>query len=221
MLDKGKTQPTNFCALSSHHFLHGTALSSPCLKQQSMRTLLFILCIFGLAACAPTPKAPTEKKSAPEPAAATVPTTPEESPSPLDYLKTAEGFKEWAYHIASTKWAESLKNMNYSLLVVSREGLGELEPGLLSSMKLPENKMAVEKLMGRHILVTPLYDDAGNLVNEVTTISGEKLKVDTEAGTVGGVAFSNDKFQTKTGRVIEIKMPVGLRVKDFVLKEGV
>lgn len=186
-----------------------------------MRILIFFLCLFSLAACAPTPQAPTEQKATPAPAAVPQELPASEAASPLDYLKSTEGFKEWAYHLESTKWAASLKNTNYSVLAVSREGLGELEPALLSSMKLPENKLAVEKLMGRHILTTPLYDEAGNLLPEVTTISGEKLVVNAKEGTVGGAAFSKDEFKTNRGRVIELKAPVGLRVKDFVLKEGV
>jgi uncharacterized surface protein with fasciclin (FAS1) repeats len=109
----------------------------------------------------------------------------------IAYAMNSKDLGTWTYCLNASKWFADVKTGEFTFLGVTDGSLELNERVHLRELTRVENKNLLDEVVGRHILKGQFRPEDLLQQKEVETISGEKLKVNTEAGTIDGIIVSS------------------------------
>lgn len=122
--------------------------------------------------------------------------------SAFRYVDTAPETNLWKALLRKSKYGKEVELGSYTLLVPTNEVLRAWDPEKMKKVRNLENLDALNKLVGDHILKTPITVEKMGDVTEVETITGKKHKVQAGAQNIGGGIYMLNQIFTPKGSVV-------------------
>ncbi|MFZ4785390.1 MAG: fasciclin domain-containing protein [Flavobacteriales bacterium] len=122
--------------------------------------------------------------------------------SAFRYVDTAPETNLWKALLRKSKYGKEVELGSYTLLVPTNEVLRAWDPEKMKKVRNLENLDALNKLVGDHILKTPITVEKMGDITEVETITGKKHKVQAGAQNIGGGIYMLNQIFTPKGSVV-------------------
>lgn len=129
-------------------------------------------------------------------------TQPYNTKSAFLFLKTEPDNKLWFKFIMSSSWAKKIANESYTILLPSDQLIKEMNPKTLSMLREGKDKESIDRFLANYIFKEEIKIE--KLVDEfdVTSINGQKLKVQPGANNINGAIYLMNQIYTPKGSVI-------------------
>lgn len=175
---------------------------------------MVLACAFFLHACnnntsentnPPKNSPANEKKLTPEERAQEIRNSREENydrSNPLAYALSEPYCTVMGGMVKKSKWGKQLSTENWILLLPSDELLKEMSKKIVQKMRLPENIDLLNTFVGDHIIITPINIDKPEDAEELETVTGKKLKLQSGAQNIGGANYRKNQVILKKGGII-------------------
>lgn len=120
------------------------------------------------------------------------------------YASSTSSIGTFGLLLSKSTWMEKLKDQKITFFCPTDASLKNYNFGVISQLKLPEHKAALDKTMGSHILKEEMSLATIFRMKELETVNGQKLVVDSASRTINGIPISGQEVITKGGTIIVI-----------------
>lgn len=137
----------------------------------------------------------------------------------IAYAMNSKDLGTWTYCLNASKWVNEAKSGEFTFLAVTDGSLERNERIHLRELTRVENKKLLDDVVGRHILKGQFRPEDLLKMKEVETISGVKLKIDANAGSINGLVVSSRYVASPKMYILVIDDIIGYPLEQ--LKESI